>query len=414
MKILVLYPYVPYPIDRGTYQRTFHLLRELARVHEVSLLAIDEHGERVRHKNVFSEFCQRVEIVPFEHPAWMKLFPERVRAKTPATVLHWNIPALERMLDRMLIGGDYDAVHICDIVMAQYFLEKHRDIPIVVDRSRVDLQFQLMEHRQLELPVRTRMLRWENYLKLWFYERAVARRAEFQIVCGKDDERFVRRFISPRSAVSVLPNGVDLQYFSPGASSDPRAEEPTVIFCGTMDYSPNVDGLKWYFKRIHHKLRNLVPELRILIVGKKPAPEILRFAKMPEVTVTGEVSDVRPYYRRAWLQIVPLRIGGGTRLKIVESMAMGTPVVSTSIGAQGLGLCHNNEILLADSPTAFAEETARALQSLPLRRALQRSGLEAVCSRMGWQTIGKELNNLYAKHFANAHPTTERYLKRAA
>jgi len=140
---------------------------------------------------------------------------------------------------------------------------------------------------------------------------------------------------------------VDLDYFHPDAAPDPRAEKPTVLFCGAMDYNPNIDALRWYFGDVHERLRQLVPELRVLIVGKAPVAEVLAYGGKPGVTVTGGVPDVRPYYRRSWLQIVPLRIGGGTRLKIVESMAIGTPVVSTTIGAQGLDLRHGEDILLA-------------------------------------------------------------------
>jgi glycosyltransferase involved in cell wall biosynthesis len=117
------------------------------------------------------------------------------------------------------------------------------------------------------------------------------------------------------------------------------------------------------------------------------------------VAVTGGVPDVRPYYRQAWMQIVPLRIGGGTRLKIVESLAMGTPVVSTTIGAQGLGLCHDNEILLADTPEIFAAETARGLGDSRLRNHLKQAGLETALTRFSWTGLGRTLNATYQKHF---------------
>jgi glycosyltransferase involved in cell wall biosynthesis len=398
MRILVVYPYIPYPLDSGTYYRTFHLLRELARVHDVDLLALTEKGQRLEHKDVFSEFCRNVEFVPFEHPEWQK-FKERMRNPLAATVRHWFVPQLERAIDRKIAAEKYDVVHLCDIVMAQYFMRRHAQVPLVIDRSRVDLQFQLMEHSRIQLPFPARLLRWENYYKLWRYERIVAARAALQIVCGPDDERFIRRYINSWTNIAVLQNGVDPTYFCPNASAEPRDETPTIMFCGTMDYSPNVDAIGWYFRRIHHRLRRIVPDVRVLIVGKNPIREVTRYAKLPEVTVTGEVPDVRPYYRRAWLQIVPIRIGGGSRLKIVESLAMGTPVVSTSIGAQGLGLCHENDILLADDPESFANQTSRALSDAHLRKMLQRAGLESVCSRLSWQMIGKQLLALYARQF---------------
>ncbi|MBA4149817.1 MAG: glycosyltransferase [Verrucomicrobia bacterium] len=401
MRILVLYPYVPFPLNRGTYQRTFHLLREMARVHEIDLLALAEGGTRMEHRHIFESFCSKVEFIPFDLPEWPR-FTDRLLKPLPITTLRWSNPNLAAALKRMLSTERYDVVHVCDINMAQYFLKEHQDIPIVIDRSRVDLQFQLMEQRQLNLGWRNRLVRFENYSKLWFYERTIARRSSLQIVCGADDQQFIHRYIDSKLPVSVVINGADLEYFCPTCVDEERAEEPTVVFCGAMDYSPNIDGIHWYFKRIHHLLRQYVPNVRVLVVGKNPGPDVRRYDAMPEVTVTGSVKDVRPHYRKAWLQIAPLRIGGGTRLKIIESIAMGTPVVSTTVGAQGLGLCHDNEVLLADTPREFAEQTARALKDAHLRKGLQRAGLEAVCSRLSWQTIGRDLNAIYARHFSTS------------
>ncbi|MEO6183910.1 MAG: glycosyltransferase family 4 protein [Verrucomicrobiota bacterium] len=401
MKLLVFYPYIPWPLNRGTYHRTFHLLRELARIHEVDLVALAENGEGIEHKPVFEKFCHRVEFISFHHPEWQKLFPTRLLNPLPPNVAHWTMPHVEQALDKILAAGRYDAVHACDIVLAQYFMRKHRHIPLVIDRSRVDLQFQLMEHNRMNFSWRTKLLRGEGYLKLWLFERAVARRATVEMVCGPDDETFLRRYVKKKMPISVLVNGVDLNYFRPDASDDPRSAKPSLIFCGAMDYNPNIDALRWYFQEIHEPLRKLIPDLEVLIVGKQPASEVLAYGKNSNVIVTGGVPDVRPFYRRAWLQIVPLRIGGGTRLKIVESLAMGTPVVSTSIGAQGLNLRHGQEILLADRSEDFVRETARALRDLELRNNLERAGLDTARARFSWTMLGRQLIALYDQKFSS-------------
>jgi glycosyltransferase involved in cell wall biosynthesis len=172
-----------------------------------------------------------------------------------------------------------------------------------------------------------------------------------------------------------------------------------------MDYTPNVDALRWFFgEGIHERLLERVPNLRTLIVGKAPLEEVKAHGARKGVTVTGGVPDVRPFYRRAWMQIVPLRIGGGTRLKIVESLAIGTPVVSTTIGAQGLDLVHGAEILLADTVDDFAEQTARGLRDAELRARIEARGMAVAKSRFGWATLGRQLSrhyrNLSLKHNA--------------
>jgi len=402
MKMLVFYPYIPYPIDRGTFQRTFHLLRALARDHEVDLLALAENGENMEQRPIFETFCRQVEFVPFEHPKWQRLIPGRLLNPLPSNVAHWTLPHVAAALRQRLERESYDLVHVCDLVLAQYFVNAHRKQRIAVDRSRVDLQFQLMEHARMQFPLKTRLLRYESYAKLWAFERKIARRADLEVVCGPDDETFLHRHISREMPIKVIANGVDLDYFQPDAAPDARSEKPTVLFCGAMDYNPNIDALRWYFSEIDERLRRLVPDLEVVVVGKAPVAEVRAHGDRSGVTVTGGVPDVRPYYRRSWLQIVPLRIGGGTRLKIVESMAMGTPVVSTTIGAQGLDLRHGGDILLADGAEEFAQETARALQDASLRSRIEDAGMKTARERLSWPMLGKQLSSFYEDRFGGA------------
>jgi glycosyltransferase involved in cell wall biosynthesis len=398
MRLLAFYPYVPYPLDRGAYYRGFYLLRELARAHEVDLLALTENGEGDPCRPVFLEFCRRVEFVPFQHPPWPRLIPDRLFHSLPATVAHWSLPKIGQALTKRLADETYDAVHVFDLILAQYLCDRNPPVPWIVDRTRVDLQYQLMEGRHMRAGLKTRLLAWENLSKLWWFERKAARRGHRQVVCGQDDAAFLRRWVDRSLELVVIPNGVDLEYFHPGsAPAEPRAARPTLLFCGAMDYNPNVDALRWYFAEIHEPLRAAVPDLELWVVGKEPIPEIQAYASRPGVTVTGAVPDVRPYYRRAWLQMVPLRIGGGTRLKIVESLAMGTPVVSTTIGAQGLDLRHNHDVLLADSAPAFLAETVRALKDSGLRRQLETDGLDTASQRFSWISLGRKLNESYTR-----------------
>jgi glycosyltransferase involved in cell wall biosynthesis len=358
-------------------------------------------------KAVFEEFCHEVEFIPFEHPPWQKLFPSRLFNPLPANVQHWQQPHISAAINQRLTPGRYDLVHIVDLVLVPYVLPHLSHTPYVVDRSRVDLQFQLMVYKTQQLSPGERLLKWEGFAKLLSYEKKMARTTKLEVVCGPDDEVFIHQHISQSAPVMVVANGVDLDYFHPASAPDSRAALPTVIFCGAMDYKPNTDALEWFFESIHARLMARVPDVRVLIVGKNPIDEVKAYAPRPGVTVTGSVPDVRPYYRQAWLQMVPLRIGGGTRLKIVESLAIGTPVVSTTIGAQGLDLIHNENILLADTPDAFAAGIARALTDPALRHSLEAAGIATANERFGWPAIGARLSERYHSLLSpsTTHPT---------
>jgi glycosyltransferase involved in cell wall biosynthesis len=393
MKLLVLYPYVPYPQNRGTYHRAYHLARELGRYHQVDLFCLDE-GSDASRAEAFS-FAGRVHFEPFAHPPWPRIFPRRLLNPTPTTMLHWSSPRAAAALKRFTLGQEYDAIHFCDLVLWQYATLLPRGPLRNMDRSRVDWLFQLEELRHLSLGTMDRLLRRENLWKLGRYERQVARHLDKTVVCGPEDAAFLRRHVPEARKVKVLANGVDDDFFSRETFPPAPDPEPTILFCGAMDYSPNIDGLKWYFEEADALVRQEIPNRRVLVVGRDPVPVVQALAAQPGVTVTGEVPDVRPYYQRSWVQMVPLRIGGGTRLKIVESLALGTPVVSTTIGAQGLDLRHDEHLLLADTPGAFAAQLALLLRDGARRVRLSEEGRRQVLARYTWKRLGRELSDDY-------------------
>lgn len=393
MRLLVIYPYVPYPLIRGTYHRVYNLARELGRYHQIDLFCLDDGGPASRLAAF--DFCQRVHFQPFAHPRWPRFFPNRLFNPLPATVGHWTSQAAKDDLLKFAEGHDYDAIVFCDLVLWQYASLLPRGPLLILDRSRVDWLFQREELHHLDLGPSARLLRRENLLKLRFYERHVARNVHATVVCGPEDEIFLRNQVPCARRIKVLPNGVDDDFFSPDLFPPAPDPAPTLLFCGAMDYSPNVDGLKWYFEKVDPLLRQRVPGRRVLIVGKNPLPSIRHLARHEGVTVTGEVPDVRPYYQRSWVQIVPLFSGGGTRLKIVESLSLGTPVVSTTIGAEGLDLHHGEHLLLGDSPEEFAGQLARLLEDEPLRRHLREAGQRQVLDLYTWKQLGRELSDYY-------------------
>ena len=404
MRILAIYPYVPFPVNRGTYHRVFNLARELGRRHELDLFCLDADGAAAaQHEREF-DFCRRIQFHQFSHPAWPRLFPERLLEPLPTTVTHWRQSDIQPALNAFVQDHDYDLIHFCDLVLWPYAKNIPSAAPRVMDRSRVDLLFQQEELAHLTLSLRDRLLRRENLLKLRRLEKSASTELGATVVCGPDDEVFMRREVRSEAEIFVLPNGVDPAVFDHDAFPPQPDESPTVLFCGAMDYTPNVDGLKWYFENADAALLAAMPDRKILIVGKNPLPAVQAYGNRPGVTVTGEVPDVRPYYQRAWLQMVPLRIGGGTRLKIVESLAIGCSVVSTTIGAQGLDLSDGLHISLADTPSDFAASIQRNLTNHEARHALATAGRKQTLDHYTWSALGGQLSDYYQKLFGTLKP----------
>ena len=395
VRILLVYPYVPYPLTRGTFHRVFNLARELGRHHEIDLFCLDDSDSEAC-RGVFEAFASRVHFEPFQNPPWPSFFPGRLLEGAPATITHWQQPGVTQALQKFAGNGRYDLIHFCDLVMWQYVSALPVEAPRVMDRSRVDLLFQSEELARLPLGWKEKLLRRENLWKLRRYEHEVSRQLSATVVCGPDDEKFLRREVATGGRIKVLPNGVDEQFFRREDFPPQPAPEPAILFCGAMDYSPNVNGLAWYFEHCDAAVREKIPNRRVLIVGKNPAPAVQALAALPGVTVTGEVEDVRPFYQKAWLQMVPLLIGGGTRLKIVESLALGTPVVSTRIGAQGLDLEDGRHLLLGDLPEEFAGAIVRLLGDEALRARLAEEGRAQVLAHYTWRQLGCELSDFYA------------------
>jgi glycosyltransferase involved in cell wall biosynthesis len=394
MRILVVYPYVPYPVVRGTFQRTFHLLKELARYNEIDLFCLDEEGAAA-HAPVFGAFCRRVFFQPFQHPPWPGIFGSRLIHPQPTTMRHWQDEAAHTALAAFARDQTYDLIHFCDLVLWPYVRRLPHPCPRVMDRSRVDLLFQTEELRTLQLGTRDRLLRHENLWKLKRVERAAARDLAATVVCGPDDEVFMRRHVRADAPILVLANGCDTTFFDQDKWPPTPAADPTWLFCGAMDYSPNVDGIGWYFNEVDAAVRAALPRRVVKLVGKNPNAAVRAHAAVPGVVVTGEVPDVRPHYQDSWFQIVPLRIGGGTRLKIVESLCIGCPVLSTTIGAQGLDLRDGEHLLLADTPAEFAAAARRLAGDAALRERLRVAGRRQVLAHYSWPTLAAQLQRFY-------------------
>jgi len=368
-------PSVPWPLVTGGKIRTFQLIKEASAHAEIHLRIIREPEEIPDAEEALAPYCASVR------------FFDRSR---PGTIRRWMLPKLERWFHSRdlhehvrheLTGGDIKLVHLDELLLAR-IVPRSRGVPVIQHHHKLDtvlydtLSTSAGPQRHFDL--------W----KLRRLEAEAARRYRHHLFCSQEDAEILRGRYGALD-VAVVPSGYDPGHFTRSTPPPPR-DPNLVLFLGSMNYGPNVDGILRFCDEILPGLRERRPGVRLEIVGREPSPEVRRLAA-PDVDVVGEVPDVRPYLERAGALIVPLRIGGGTRLKIVEALALDTPVVSTTIGAEGLGLVERQHLLLADTPDAFVAATAELLEDRTLAENLGRAGGELVSQRFRWSVLAEEL-----------------------
>jgi glycosyltransferase involved in cell wall biosynthesis len=240
-----------------------------------------------------------------------------------------------------------------------------------------------------------------QWQKLARYEATAMRDCDL-VLAVADEDRATLCALAPGACIGVVPNGVDTTFFSRAAIDRERAgtlqfAAPTLVFSGTLDFRPNVDAVTWFAREVLPRLRAQLPQLRLLVVGKRPAPALRQLADTGAVVLTGEVADARPFIAGAAVYVVPMRIGGGVRLKLLEALALEVPVVSTAMGAEGVaGLRAGEHCLLADDPAGFAAAILRLLGDAALGPRLGAAGRALVCERYDWRAIIPRLEALYA------------------
>jgi len=407
LRILFLTPQIPYPPHQGTTIRNFNLLSRLARRHVVDLLSFAASPER-DDLGPLEQMCDRVRLVPATRRSMGDRFWSLVSSSMPDMALRLRSAAFERALQEIVESRAYDVIQIEGIEMGQYALWLRRWLQSGQGEERhVRLVFEdhnaeyVLQRRAYEAD-RCQIGRWAAALYSWIqwrrlrrYEATVCGSADAVVAVSEADAAALES-LRAGTGVVVVPNGVDLQVYDPANVVGHSLGPKVVLFTGKMDFRPNVDGILWFCDEVWPLVRESVPDVRFFVVGKDPHPRLRRLYDLPGVTVTGWVEDTLPYFVAAQVYVVPLRVGGGTRLKVLEAMAMGLPIVSTRLGAEGLGLESERQLKLASTPAAFSEAVVSLLEDEPAGRELGASAQRFARESFGWQAIVPRLEELYA------------------
>ena len=401
MRILCLLPFIPYPLNRGTHQRVYHMVKALGSEHETTLLIMNHaEGEAMASSlppaealRAMEKIATAVMAVDIQLQDWRSL-RKRCFDLHPETLRHWWSDAFYKKLKTLFCSTPFDAIYCEDICMTQYLERLSQQEPallksmaVITDRNRVDSEYQEEQSPYLK-GLASRLQHYDNHTKLKRYERRLLSQFKYQVVCSPEDQAYVERELGGQG-IKVVGNGFDASTFQ--AQNWEGQSDPVICFTGTMDYAPNVDGMHWFFEAIYPRLQTLLPAFQVKVVGLNPLPEIQAYNRLPGVEVTGGVPDIVPYYAACDVYIAPLRIGGGTRLKLLEAMAMEKPIVTTHIAAQGLDLS-DQHVFFGDEAEAFAHQIVRVLSAPQKAQQKVTQAKLHVHQHFTWQALGASLN----------------------
>ncbi|MBN1883923.1 MAG: glycosyltransferase [Candidatus Krumholzibacteriota bacterium] len=396
MKILWVKNNLLHPLDSGGKLRTFNMLREIARDHEVHFAAFARPGESEAVEKS-AEYCRRLFTAPppagpaKKSPAWFLRVAAGLLSPLPWTVASYRSTAMRRLLAERLAAGRYDVV-VADFLTMIPNIPECPGVPRAHFSHNIEAMIWERSAANEGNPVKRLVFRREC-ARTRRFERLVAQSFDAVIAVSARDAAFFAEVYGARRAAAI-PTGVDTGYFSP-AGVEPEAGR--IVFLGSMDWMPNVDAVRWFAAEILPRVREAVPGVVFSIVGRDPAPAVRALAG-PGVEVTGTVPDTRPHVARAACAVVPIRVGGGTRIKIYELMSAGAAVVSTTIGAEGLEYRDGENILIADEPAAFAAAVAGVLTDGGRRRSLGAAARAFVAEHCAWESV--------ARRFVEALPRT--------
>ncbi|MGH9621614.1 MAG: glycosyltransferase family 4 protein [Bryobacteraceae bacterium] len=398
MKILWVKSDFLHPTTRGGQIRTLEMLRRLHHRNEIHYVAFEDPliPEGVRRSPEYSTRCYPVplHLVPKRSPRFALQLAEGLFSRLPLALARYRSAAMRATIADLVSCRHFDA-KVCDFLLPSVNIGQMSGW--VLFQHNVETNIWERHAQTGRTPVHRAYFRMQAR-KMFAWERSVCREAAHVIAVSDVDERIMRRRFG-LDRIASIPTGVDLEYFAPPAAS---TREYDLVFVGSMDWMPNIEGIRWFFAEVLPLIRSRKPDCRVAIVGRTPPPSIMAEAKDPLVTVTGTVPDVRPYLWQSAVAIVPLHVGGGTRLKIFEAVAAGNAVVSTTVGAEGLPLLHEETIRIADSPTAFAAECIDLLENEKLRSAQARRALNLVLAKFSWEQVARRFETVLEQSAARA------------
>lgn len=400
-RVLIVMPYSIWPPHHGGAVRLYNLVQRLARRCAVHLLIFNQQGEDAEQRQALEPYCERID---FHH--WVPRIERDTFGLAPPSALLFASDRAAAKIRDIVAGQRIHLVQLEYTELGQYISAVPQGLPVILTEH--DIAFRSFgRRRELGFPKRftegkafgTTAADWR---RLFRYEIAVDREATQIHTMSEDDGRFLARHLRDGATrIRVVPNGVDCDFYQPPS---PPPDRSGVLYVGNFENLPNVDALEYLAVDVWPLVRLRCPDATLTVVGANTTDRVRGFDGLDGISVAGEVSDLRPLYHGHSVMAAPIRAGSGTRLKILEAFAAGTPVVSTTIGAEGIAYTEGRHLLVADEPAAFADAVARVLTDEKLAASLALEGLALARDRYDWRTVADTLVNCYEELLVDLHP----------
>ncbi|HSE31986.1 MAG TPA: glycosyltransferase [Pyrinomonadaceae bacterium] len=388
MRIVWLKTELLHPVDKGGKIRSYNMLKELKRSCHITYLTLEDGSADSNARELASEYCHELICIPhevrqkFTTGFYLELM-QNLASRLPYAIKKYESSGMRNEVERRATEGGFDVL-VCDFLAPAVNVPRGLMCPSVLFQHNVEAMI-WKRHYEVQTNAAKKAYLFRQWQKMRAFEAKMCPQFDCVAAVSREDREVMQQEYSLKNVYDV-PTGVDTAFFRPSGQGTRRPEN--LVFTGSMDWLPNEDAIRFFTDQILPRIRQSVPEVTLTVVGRNPYSGLVELSRRdPAVIVTGRVEDVRPFMEEAAVYVVPLRIGGGTRLKIYEAMAMEKAIVSTSIGAEGLPVVEGQEIVLADTPESFADSVVNLLRDESRAAEIGKRAAEKVRENFGWDRV---------------------------
>jgi glycosyltransferase involved in cell wall biosynthesis len=405
MKILIVSHFIPYPPHGGSPQRNFNLFREAAKENSIHFLTFTQRQlipdeEKLRQASEqMRQFCDYVKVIKissdYSRLRWYLLLFLNLLSFKPYSAWRFRSTQMKIEIESRVRSEKYDLIHVDTIALAEY-VRYAGQTPSILNHHNIESTLLLRRASNEKNPLVKFYLLFQGK-KLRRFESKWIRKFTLNVTVSELDKQELMA-LSPGIRAEVVPNGTDIDYFKPSTVLHISRDKPScsLIYTGGMTWYPNRDAMTYFCRQILPLIKNQIPEIELAVIGRNPPRELVEMADGDgSIKLLGYVEDVRPHINRAAVYVVPIRVGGGTRLKILDAMACGKAIVSTSIGCEGLDVSPGINILVGDTPEDFAASVVSLLRNSEMRRDLERNARRLAEEKYSWARIGMIQNSIH-------------------